>query len=395
MSSPLNWLPDAALTLQTAGLWRARRCVTPLADGWCELDGQRLKNFAGNDYLNLAHDPRVVAAMRDAVVNAGSGVTASALVSGRTPWHERLEGALAEFHGEESAILFPTGYAANLGTIAALVEPDDVIFCDRMNHACLVDGCRLSGAKLRIYRHTELDRLASELQKATGIQRKWIVTDSVFSMEGDVAPLRELCALAENHQAAIILDEAHAFGVLGERGRGLAELQGVESHIAVRIGTLSKALGALGGFVVGPRSLTDWLWNRARTQMFSTALPVPVCAAALAALDIVASEAARRRTVIDLAETLRLRLRESGFEVPQGQGPIVPVILGSPEWTLDAAAHLAAAGYLVAAIRPPTVPQGTSRLRITVSAACTPLDLEALVAALVKWSPVTPAPSSS
>lgn len=387
MSAPLDWLPDAIGTLHSESLWRSRRSVTPLADGWCECQGRRLKNFAGNDYLNLAHDPRVIAAMRDVTLQTGTGVTASALVSGRTPWHQRLENALAQFHGEESAVLFPTGYAANLGTIAALAGSDDVIFCDRMNHACLVDGCRLSGAKLRVYRHAELDRLATELQKATEFQRKWIVTDSVFSMEGDIAPLVELCDLAEAHGASVILDEAHAFGLLGDRGRGAAELLNVESHIAVRIGTLSKAIGALGGFVVGSRELTDWLWNRARTQMFSTALPVPLCAAALAALEIVTTEPDRQQRVVLLAEELRSRLRDAGFNVPAGLGPIVPVILGSPEWTLDAAEHLANVGYLVAAIRPPTVPQGTSRLRMTVSAACTEADLTGLVKALVEWSP--------
>ena len=385
MSAPLDGLSDAIEPLQTGGLWRSRRCVTPLADGWCEQAGRRLRNLAGNDYLNLAHDPRVISAMQDAASAAGSGVTASALVSGRTPWHQQLEQELAQFHDEASAVLFPTGYAANLGTIAALAGSDDVIFCDRMNHACLVDGCRLSGAKLRIYRHTELDRLAAELVKANEFQRKWIVTDSVFSMEGDLAPLDQLCDLAEAHGASIILDEAHAFGLLGDQGRGVAELFNAESRVAVRIGTLSKALGALGGFVVGSQELTDWLWNRARTQMFSTALPVPLCAAAMAALDIVKGEPDRRQNVIRLAEELRVRLRDSGFEVPAGIGPIVPVILGSPEWALDAAAHLATAGYLVAAIRPPTVPQGTSRLRITVNAACSEQDLEGIVAALAGW----------
>ena len=385
MSAPLDWLSDAIEPLQTGGLWRSRRCVTPLADGWCEQAGRRLRNLAGNDYLNLAHDPRVISAMQDAASAAGSGVTASALVSGRTPWHQQLEQELAQFHDEASAVLFPTGYAANLGTIAALAGSDDVIFCDRMNHACLVDGCRLSGAKLRIYRHTELDRRAAELVTANEFQRKWIVIDSVFSMEGDLAPLDQLCDLAEAHGASIILDEAHAFGLLGDQGRGVAELFNAESRVAVRIGTLSKALGALGGFVVGSQELTDWLWNRARTQMFSTALPVPLCAAAMAALDIVKGEPDRRQNVIRLAEELRVRLRDSGFEVPAGIGPIVPVILGSPEWALDAAAHLATAGYLVAAIRPPTVPQGTSRLRITVNAACSEQDLEGIVAALAGW----------
>lgn len=387
MSAPLDWLSNAIGSLKSEGLWRSRRSVTPLADGWCEYQGRRLKNFAGNDYLNLAHDPRVVAAMRDAVLAAGSGVTASALVSGRTLWHQRLEEALAQFHGEESAVLFPTGYAANLGTIAALVGSDDVVFCDRMNHACLVDGCRLSGAKLRVYRHTELDRLDAELQKATDFERKWIVTDSVFSMEGDLAPLVELCDLAETHGASIILDEAHAFGLLGEQGRGAAELLGVESRVAVRIGTLSKAVGALGGFVVGSQELTDWLWNRARTQMYSTALPVPICAAALTALDIVSREPGRRQRVIQFADELRVWLRDAGFDIPAGIGPIVPVILGSPERALAASAHLEAAGYLVAAIRPPTVPQGTSRLRITVTAACTHEDLTGLFTALKGWLP--------
>lgn len=387
MSASLDWLSEAIPPLQTAGLWRSRRVVNPLANGRCEYLGRQLKNFAGNDYLNLAHDPRVIAAMQDAAQFAGSGVTASALVSGRTPWHQRLEEALAEFHGEPSAVLFPTGYGANLGTIAALIGADDVVFCDRFNHACLVDGCRLSGAKLRIYRHTELDRLVAELSRTTGFQRKWIVTDSVFSMEGDVAPLRELCDLADAHEASVILDEAHAFGLLGEQGRGAAELLDVESRIAVRIGTLSKALGSLGGFVVGSSQLTDWLWNRARTQMFSTALPGPVCAAAVAALEIVKQEPERRQRSIQLAEELRIKLRDAGFDVPAGVGPIVPVILGSPEWTLAAAEHLAESGYLVAAIRPPTVPQGTSRLRITVTAACTREDLAEMVAALQTWQP--------
>lgn len=387
MSSALSWLTDASQALRDAGLWRVRRSVTPLPDGWCEYQGRRLKNLAGNDYLNLAHDPRVRAALQSALQTSGTGVTASPLVSGRTPWHAQLENALAQFHGEESAVLFPSGYAANSGTIAALAGPDDVVFCDRLNHACLVDGCRLSGARLRIYRHAELDRLVAELKKATSFQRKWIVTDSVFSMDGDVAPLSQLCDLAESHGAALILDEAHAFGVLGEQGRGAAELQNVEARIAVRIGTLSKAVGALGGFVVGSTELTEWLWNRARPQMFSTALPAPLCAAATAALEIITQEPARRQRVIALTETLRTRLRDQGFDVPPGLGPIVAVILKSPEWTLSAAAHLETAGFLVAAIRPPTVPQGTSRLRITVTAACEEADLDGLVTALVSWKP--------
>lgn len=383
--SSLDWLNAELQSLVAADLFRQRRCVTPLADGWCESAGQRLKNFAGNDYLNLALDPRVISALRAGAEQGGSGVTASALVSGRSPWHQELEAGLAQFHGQESAILFPTGYAANLGTIAALAGPEDVVYCDRLNHACLVDGCRLSGAKLRVYRHDELDRLERELQKTSHYRRQWIVTDSVFSMEGDLAPLQELCHLAEIYGASMIIDEAHAFGILGDHGRGAAELLGVESRIAVRIGTLSKAAGSLGGFVTGPRILTDWLWNRARTQMFSTALPIPICRAAAAALSIISAEPERRHRVVALAAELRRRLRSLDFVVPDGIGPIVPVILNTPQQAKAAAGHLEQQGFLVAAIRPPTVPHGTSRLRLTVTAACREQDLQELCEALASW----------
>jgi 8-amino-7-oxononanoate synthase len=383
--SSLDWLAKELQTLHADGLLRQRRCIATLADGTCELRGRRLKNFAGNDYLNLAHDPRIISALQWGAEQGGSGVTASALVSGRSPWHQKLETDLARFHGQQSALLFPTGYAANLGTVAALAGPEDVIFCDRLNHACLVDGCKLSGARLRVYRHQELGRLKAELQKSQGSRRRWIVTDSVFSMDGDLAPLQELCDLAETYSAGIILDEAHAFGILGEQGRGAAEFLGVESRIAVRIGTLSKAAGSLGGFVTGPQVLIDWLWNRARTQMFSTALPVPACTAASCALTIITEEPVRRQRVVAFAADLRARLRTAGFDVPDGTGPIVPVILDTPQSALSAAAHLEQSGFLVAAIRPPTVPQGTSRLRITITAAVCEQDLLDLSSALQAW----------
>lgn len=387
--SSLDWLTEELQSLHNDGLFRHRRRVIPMSDGQCNFRGRRLKNFAGNDYLNLAQDSRVVAALQSGAEVGGSGVTASALVSGYTPWHQELEQALAEFHGQECGLLFPTGYAANLGTVAALAGPQDVVFCDRLNHACLVDGCKLSGARLRVYRHDDLDRLERELRKSGDFRRKWIVTDSVFSMDGDVAPLRELCDLADTHSAGIILDEAHAFGILGTQGRGAAELLGVESRIAVRVGTLSKAAGALGGFVTGHQNLIDWLWNRARTQMFSTALPVPICRAATAALGIMRHEPDRRHRVVELAGRLRTQLRAADFDVPDGVGPIVPVIVGTPQKAVSAASFLEDRGYLVAAIRPPTVPQGTSRLRITITAACQEQDLNEICSILKSWRDTT------
>ena len=364
-------------------LLRGRRTIRPLGDGWCEVDGHRCRNFASNDYLNLAGDPRVLDAAQRALSKGGAGATASALICGRTIWHERLEQAIANFEQTEAAVLFPTGFAANLGTIAALVRSEDVVFCDRLNHASLVDGCRLSGATLRVYRHDRLDVLERELGKADLEARRWIVTDSVFSMDGDLAPLADLCDLAGRFGAELIVDEAHATGVFGDKGRGVCELSGTESRVAVRVGTLSKAVGCLGGFVACSESLREWLWNSARTQMFSTALPPSVGAAATASLQIIRDEPQRRQRLHSLSRQLVEQLRESGLNVPEGvAGPIVPILVGAAQAAVDAASRLFDAGFLVGAIRPPTVPQQTSRLRVCVSAAFEEADIDELATAI-------------
>lgn len=385
MSQQLPWLSGALDELRRAGLVRRRREVIPLADGSCVVDGRRLIDFASNDYLGLARDPRLIAAATKATQEAGTGASASALVSGRTEWHAELERRLAEFEGHPAAVLFPSGYAANVGTIAALADSNDVIFSDRFNHASLIDGCRLSGAKVRIYRHDNLAGLESELAKATDARRKFIVTDSVFSMDADLAPLADLCDIAERNDAALIVDEAHATGVFGERGRGVAELQHVEDRIAVRIGTLSKAFGSQGGFVAGPAELIDWLWNKARTQMFSTALTPAACAAATAALTVIADEPFRREELSKRATELRQSLIDAGLQVSgELTCPIVPVIVGDPEATVATAARLEERGFLVGAIRPPTVPQGTSRLRIVLHATHTVDQVATMSAAVLE-----------
>jgi 8-amino-7-oxononanoate synthase len=381
------WLNTDLDRLSAEGLRRRRREVTPLLNGWCEVEGKRLLNFASNDYLNLAHHPKIVEAARHAAAEAGAGAGASALVTGRTPWHVRLEKALAEFEGQDAAILFPTGYAANVGTIAALCGDQDVIYCDRLNHASLIDGCRLSGAAFRVYRHDDLDGLRSAMERGTGFRRRWIITDGVFSMDGDVAPLPALCDLAEHFDAQVLVDEAHGTGVFGTHGRGVAELQGVEDRVAVRVGTLSKAIGSLGGFVAGPQVLIDWLWNSARTQIFSTALPPSCCAAACAALEIIRSEPERAARLQTLSDDLSSALYSEVSLPPAVAGartPIVPVILDDPERAVRIAAQLERRGFLVAAIRPPTVPRGTSRLRITVSSGHEDRDLERLAAAVIE-----------
>ncbi|WP_417397484.1 8-amino-7-oxononanoate synthase [Gimesia chilikensis] len=378
-----EWMETDLQQIREAGLFRSRRMFQPLAGGRCLLDGQTLINFSSNDYLDLAQDPRLVSAASVALSELGVGARASALVSGRTSWHVRLEEQLAKFEGAEAALLFPSGYAANLGVISAVAQEADTIFCDRLNHASLIDGCRLSGARFRVYRHDQLEKLKRELAKPTGAGKKFIVTDSVFSMDGLSAPLRDLCDLAEEFGASLIIDEAHGTGVYGCKGRGLAEELGVEDRVAIRIGTLSKAVGCLGGFVSGSETLINWLWNRVRTQIYSTALPPSICAAACAALEVIQTESMRRDRLHELSRYLRSGLKErSRLTVPASTGPIIPVILSDPALTMQVARDLQSDGFLVGAIRPPTVPQGTSRLRISLTCAHQREDLERFLKAL-------------
>jgi 8-amino-7-oxononanoate synthase len=385
----MNWLGEENRRLEEQGLRRSRRTVTQLPDGQCRLDGRTLVDFSSNDYLGLAGDERLVMAAQTALQNSGCGARSSALVSGRTEWHQRLEERIAKFEGEESAVLFPSGYAANLGALTAILGSEDVVFCDRLNHASLIDGCRLSGAKLRVYRHDQLDRLGRHLEKTdAGVRRLWIVTDAVFSMDGDISPLSELCNIAEQFDAGVIVDEAHSTGVYGQLGRGLTEHLKLEDRVAVRIGTLSKAVGCLGGFVAGKKDLTDWLWNTARPQIFSTALPPAVCAAAEMAFDVIEAEPHRRERLHINGNRLREQLRQSGIVISESCiAPIIPVHIGDPEQAVAIAGLLEEDGFLVAAIRPPTVPQGTSRLRITVTSAHSDEQIEQLAAAIVKRLP--------
>lgn len=383
-------MTHALNALSSKGLRRDARVCTPLPVGRCLIDGQNCVNFATNDYLGLGFHPRVIAAALDATSRYGSGARASALVCGRCPLHDELEQALARFEGTEAAVLFPSGFATNVGTIGALVTTGDVVFCDRFNHASLIDGCRLSGAKFRVYAHqyqssqsqsssTEsptlglpenpLETLALEIEKHRSARRRLIVSDSVFSMDGDSASLPELFDLAERSQSMLLIDEAHAMGVYGKHGRGLCEEAGVEGHEYVRVGTMSKTLGSQGGFVAGSQALCDWLRNTARTQMFSTALTPGACGAALESLRLIGAMPERRQHVRSLAFSLRSGLKEAGWRVlGDDDCPIVPLVVGDPREAVELSASFLREGILVPAIRPPTVPQNTSRLRFSLSA---------------------------
>jgi 8-amino-7-oxononanoate synthase len=381
---PLAWIGRELADLSQQDLLRRRSSHTGPQQARIVIDGREVVNFSSNDYLGLAADPRLTAAAQQAAQQEGWGAGASPLVSGYSASHQRLEERLAAFEGTEAALLFPSGFAANQGTIAALVGRDDAVFADALNHASLIDGCRLSRAAVHVYPHCDCQRLAEMLKGAAGCRRRLIVTDSLFSMDGDVAPLAELADLAEQFDAMLLIDEAHATGVFGERGRGLAEELGVEDRVHVRIGTLSKALGSAGGFVTGSRTLVEWLVNRARPYIFSTAQPPGVSAAAIAALAIVEQEPERRTALLATSAAVREALRSQGWNIGRSESQVIPLIVGPATSALELSARLREQGFLVPAIRPPSVPAGQSRLRISLTAGHTPEMVDALLAALAR-----------
>jgi 8-amino-7-oxononanoate synthase len=367
-----------------------------LAGRLAELAGQGLArslrpaaglDFSSNDYLGLARDPELRAGLlaRLAALPPGEplGAPASRLLRGHTRQHAALERRLAAWKGTEAALLFASGYQANLGLLTALLGPRDRALSDALNHASLIDGLRLAGCRRVVFPHLDLAAIEGELARPHPAGRTFLVTESLFSMEGDVAPLDRYAELAARHGAELIVDDAHATGLYGEaRGSGLCEAFGVERRVAAVVSTLGKALGLSGAFVAGPRVLVDYLVARCRAFVFSTAPPPLLLHALDAALDLVAAEPWRRRRALALAERLRRRLAALGLERPAGDGPIVPRLLGDNARAVAAAERLAAQGFDVRAIRPPTVPPGTARLRVSVHADHGEAEIDALAAAL-------------
>ena len=380
--NPLEWIDGELDTLDRQGLRRQLAARSSPQSVRMTLDGRELINFGSNDYLGLAAEGRLAAAVARAVAEEGWGSGASPLVTGRSSLHARLEQRLAEMEGAEAALLFPSGYAANVGATAALVGPGDVVFTDRKNHASLMDGCRLSRADVRAYPHGDWRALDELLARAQKHGRRLIVTDSLFSMDGDFAPLVELSELAARHGAMLLIDEAHATGVFGRHGRGVAEHLGVEDRIAIRVGTLSKALGCIGGFVVGSSRLIEWLVHRARPYVYSTAAPAATAAAALVALDIVAQEPQRRRNLLAQAESLRRELIAAGWNVGRSTSQIIPIVVGQPVRAAELSARLRKDGLFVPAIRPPTVPEGEACLRVSLTSGHTPEMIARLLEAM-------------
>jgi 8-amino-7-oxononanoate synthase len=369
--NPLNWIDDALGDLERAGLRRRLAVRHASQTARVVLDGRELINFGSNDYLGLASDERLIGAARIASEREGWGGGASPLVSGRSESHAELERRLAAFEGTDAALVFPSGFAANAGVVPALADEGDAIFGDAKNHASLIDGCRLSKATRFVYPHRDCAALETMLRDGGRFRRRLIVTDSLFSMDGDLAPLVEIAELAEKYDAMLMVDEAHATGVFGPTGCGVVEhfaaaCPALKQRVHVRVGTLSKAIGSGGGFVCGSQSLIDWLANRARTYVFSTAQPPATSAAAIAALDIVRGEPNRRESLLRNAAGLRERLREDGWNTGDSASQIIPIILGDANRTMRFAASLREAGFFVPGIRPPSVPEGESLLRLSL-----------------------------
>ena len=368
--------------LAAADLLRHPDTFAVRGDGRLDASGQSLVSFCSNDYLGLSTHPALRAAVARGLEHEGAvGAAASRLITGTRDIHHVAEAALAAHVGHAAALLFSTGYAANVGAISALVGRGDVVFSDALNHASLIDGMRLSRAEVHVYAHGDLEQLADLMERHRPGGRAWIVTESLFSMDGDEAPLPALRALADRYSAGLYLDEAHAIGVIGA-GRGLAFHRDVRADVVV--GTLGKALGLAGAFVAGSSRLRSWLENRARSHVFSTAPPPALLHAVEPALELVREGRHLRERVIAYADRLQRTLQEIGPTRGEGDSPIVPLILGTPERALAHSRALRERGLLVSAIRPPTVPRGTSRLRIVPTAAHTEAEVERLVQALVE-----------
>lgn len=379
-----RWQDIVAEDLRRADAESMRRRVRTLAPGGRTVaDGARTYvSCASNDYLGLACDPRLAAAMSAGAAAEGAGAGAARLVTGARPSHERLERAIAGFVGAEAALLVGSGYSANVSLIPALVGRGDLVASDALNHASLVDGCRLSRADVAVVPHASADAARTALARPSA--RRVLVTEGVFSMDGDTAPLAELADIARDAGALLVVDDAHGVGVAGPEGRGSLAAAGLRPGPDVLlVGTFGKSFGGYGAFIAWTRDGIDWLLHRLRGFVFSTALPPGVAAANVRAIEIAAAEPWRRERALSLAETVRRRLREGGVEAPDARGPIVPVVLGAPRRAMAVSAALEARGFLVPAIRPPTVPLGSSRLRVTMTAAHTEADAEGLAAAIV------------
>jgi len=354
--------------LEAKGLKRTLRQLRSSQGPLITIDGATVINFCSNDYLGLANDERLKAAAIEAIEKEGFGSGASRLVCGNMSSHRALEEGIARFKGCDDCLVFSTGYMANVGIIASLFNRDDMIFSDRLNHASIVDGILLSQAKFKRYAHNDMNALQELLKEAAPAGKRAVITDSVFSMDGDLAPLDVIVRLAKKYDCLVMIDEAHAFGVMGEHGRGLAEHFGLERRIDIQMGTLSKAAGSFGAYVAGGKDLIDYFINKARSFIYTTGMPPSVAAASLKAVEIIQSEPELRSKLWMNTHVIKEGLQAMGFDTMSSETPIIPVLIKDEMTAVTFSKKLLTKEIFVSAIRPPTVPAHTARLRISVSA---------------------------
>jgi 8-amino-7-oxononanoate synthase len=370
-------------SIASKGLYRTRRVINSPQGIYLQVDGRAVLNFCSNDYLGLANHPEVVSAFKSAVDQYGVGSGSAHLICGHSAAHHVLEEELAEFTGRDRALLFSTGYMANLGVMSALLGRKDAVFEDRLNHASLLDGGLMSGASFKRYRHGDVEHLKSHLKKASG--QKLIVTDGVFSMDGDFAPLPALSIAAKAQDAWLMVDDAHGLGVLGAQGGGLLDYYGLkQADVPILMGTLGKGFGTFGAFVAGSEDLIETLIQKARTYIYTTALPAAVAEATRASLKLVIAESWRRDKLKKLTERFSVGAKQLGLQLMSSTSPIQPIVIGENQQVVAISQALLKAGFLVSAIRPPTVPQGSARLRVTFSALHEEAHVDSLLDALDK-----------
>jgi 8-amino-7-oxononanoate synthase len=366
-----SFLQTELESLRIKGLYRSLRCVESDQGPTLLIGGREVINFSSNNYLGLANHPTLREAAKGAIDRYGCGSGASRLISGNMTLHEELESKIAELKGTEAALVFNSGFQANTGVIPVLVAAGDVILSDALNHASIIDGCRLARAKTVVYEHGDLDELERGLKNSLPNSRKLIVTESLFSMDGDEAPLMDIVSLAEKYGAMVMVDEAHATGVYEPNGAGIVAKLGLGERVLVQMGTLGKALGGFGAYIAGSKALRELLINRCRSFIFTTSLPPSVMAMAIAAIDLIEQEPQRRQTLWKNCQLLRGALKSLGYSIGTSRSQILPLMIGDAKQCMKLSEDLLQRGVFAQGIRPPTVPPGTSRLRITLMAAHT------------------------
>ncbi len=370
------FLQDGLTDLEQKGLKRTLRLVEGAQEARITIDGQKVLNFCSNNYLGLANDPRLKQAAIECIQREGLSSGASRLVCGNMNAHKLLEEKIEHFKGTEACLVFSTGYMANVGIISSLFDRDDIIFADRLNHASIIDGILLSRAEFKRYPHKDMTALENMLKNFSGYKKRAIITDSVFSMDGDIAPLEKIVALAQKYDCWLMLDEAHAFGVLGKNGKGAAEHFGLEDKIDIQMGTLSKAAGSFGAYVCGSLELISFLINQARSFIYTTAMPPGIAAASYKAIEIIEKEPPLRQKLWNNTNYLLNELKKFGFDTMMTQTPIIPILMKESDLAVEFSKRLFKRGVFVSAIRPPTIPNNTARLRLTVMATHTSTDLD-------------------